>query len=116
MNTNWFRSIKELDPAQQAFVKLPRNGRHSLTGPPGSGKTNLLLLRAGYFAGSGEKNVLLVTFTNALADFIRAGIGTSLPLSTDQVTTYHSWALEHIAQHLGRHALASGLDFNDGAR
>lgn len=116
MNKNWFRSVKELDDDQKAFIRLPPHGRHSLIGPPGSGKTNLLLLRAEFLAGTGEKNVLIVTYTRALADFIRTGIGAAGLISPHQIKTYHSWAADHIFQNLGQPALAKGIDFDEEAR
>lgn len=116
MNKGWFRSVKELDDDQKAFIKLPPYGKHSLVGPPGSGKTNLLLLRAEFLAGTGEKNVLIVTYTRALADFIRTGIGAAGLISPDQVKTYHSWASDHIFQYLGRPALQKNIDFDDQSR
>ncbi|MCW0024617.1 ATP-dependent helicase [Burkholderia pseudomallei] len=116
MNKSWFRSIKELDDDQKAFIKLPAHGKHSLVGPPGSGKTNLLLLRAEFLAGTGEKNVLIVTYTRALADFIRTGIGSAGLISPDQIKTYHSWATDHIFQYLGQRAIQKGADFDDKTR
>uniref|UniRef100_UPI00064121DE UvrD-helicase domain-containing protein n=1 Tax=Chromobacterium subtsugae TaxID=251747 RepID=UPI00064121DE len=116
MNKGWFRSKKELDEDQKAFIKLPPHGRHSLVGPPGSGKTNLLLLRAEFLAGTGEKNVLIVTYTKALADFIRTGIGAAGLISPQQIRTYHSWATDHIFQYLGHRAIPKGADFDEQAR
>jgi superfamily I DNA/RNA helicase len=116
MKKGWFRSKKELDEDQKAFIKLPAHGRYSLVGPPGSGKTNLLLLRAEFFAGTGEKNVLIVTYTKALADFIRAGISTAGLIGPKQIRTYHSWATDHIFQHLGQIAIPKGSDFDEKAR
>jgi len=116
MNKGWFRSKKELDEDQKAFIKLPPHGRHSLVGPPGSGKTNLLLLRAEFLAGTGEKNVLIVTYTKALADFIRTGIGAAGLISQEQIRTYHSWATDHIFQYLGHRAIPKGADFDEQVR
>ncbi|RYH66144.1 MAG: superfamily I DNA/RNA helicase [Alcaligenaceae bacterium] len=116
MKTNWFYKKAELDNDQKAFVNLPLHGRYSLVGPPGSGKTNLLLLRALVFAGSGEKNVLIITYTRALADFIRSGIVTPGLISASQVRTYHSWATDHIYQHLGQRAIPKGSDFDEKVR
>jgi len=116
VNSTWWRKLNELDDAQRKFIDLPVQGRFLLTGPPGSGKTNLLLLRAQFLAGAGEKNVLIVTFTNALADFIRSGIGASKLISPSQVTTYHSWAARHIGQHLGPDAVPTLDDFDDQCR
>lgn len=116
MNKSWWRSKEELDDDQKAFIKLPAHGKHSLVGPPGSGKTNLLLLRAQYLAGAGEKNVLIITYTNALADFIRAGITSSGHISPNQVRTYHSWASSHILENLDQRAVPEDSDFDDDVR
>ena len=116
MNRSWWRSKNELDEDQKAFIQLPAHGRYSLVGPPGSGKTNLLLLRAQFIAGMGEKNVLIVTYTKALANFIRSGIGASGLISPNQVRTYHSWASSHILENLGQRAVPKGADFDDATR
>ena len=83
---------------------------------PGSGKTNLLLLRAQYIAGIGEKNVLIITYTNALCDFIRSGIGKSGLISSGQVKTFHSWAGSHIIDNLGSKAISTGEAFDEVTR
>lgn len=116
MKKGWFRSKNELDEDQKAFIKLPPYGRHMLVGPPGSGKTNLLLLRAEFLAGTGEKNVLILTYTRSLADFIRSGIGNSGLIAPSQVRTYHSWATDHVYQYLGKRAVAKDSEFDDEAR
>ncbi|CAZ90067.1 putative DNA / RNA helicase [Thiomonas arsenitoxydans] len=116
MRTSWWRSKNELDADQIAFIQLPPHGRYALIGPPGSGKTNLLLLRAQYIAGTGEKNVLVITYTNALADFIRTGISSSGLIATNQIKTYHSWAASHILENLGQRAIPKGEDFDEGTR
>jgi superfamily I DNA/RNA helicase len=116
MNNSWWRSKDELDDDQRAFIRLPPHGKHALVGPPGSGKTNLLLLRAQFLAGKGEKNVLIITYTKALANFIRTGIGASGLILPNQVRTYHSWASEHVFHFLGRRAIAKEADFDDAAR
>ena len=116
MKKSWWRSKNELDDDQKAFIQLPAHGRYSLVGPPGSGKTTLMLLRAQFIAGTGEKNVLIVTYTKALADFIRTGIHATGLISPNQVKTYHAWAFGHILEHLGKRALPENADFDDTAR
>ena len=97
---------------------MPPQGRFLLDGPPGSGKTNLLLLRAQFVAGSGEKNVLIVTYTKTLADFIRSGTALKNLISSSQIRTFHSWAVEHVRQHLGSAAVPvkDEKEFDDKAR
>ncbi|OAD15780.1 ATP-dependent helicase [Achromobacter insolitus] len=116
MKSSWWRRKKELVPEQLSFISLPPHGCYSLVGPPGSGKTNLLLLRAQFLAGNGEKNVLIITFTNALCDFIRSGIGKSGHISADQVTTFHSWAGNYIIDQLGVSKKPKGSAFDEATR
>jgi superfamily I DNA/RNA helicase len=117
VNSTWWRKPEDLDDAQKTFIQLAPQGRFLLDGPPGSGKTNLLLLRAQFVAGSGEKNVLIVTYTNVLSDFIRSGITFKDLISPSQIRTFHSWATEHVRQHLGWGAVpVKNNDFDDKAR
>ena len=87
-----------------------------LEGPPGSGKTNLLLLRAQHMVGQGEKNVLVVTYTKALADFMRTGLTAKRMFAGDQVRTFHSWAVEHIRTYLHTDAIPKGAEFDEDTR
>lgn len=116
MNSTWWRTHEQLDEAQLAFIGLPLHGRYLLEGPPGSGKTNLLLLRAQYVAGSGEKNVLIITYTNTLAEFIRSGPTVKGLISESQIRTFHSWAFEHVRQYLGHVPVAKKDEFEDNDR
>ncbi|MGN8082462.1 UvrD-helicase domain-containing protein [Variovorax sp. 22077] len=116
MKSSWWRKKDELVPEQIEFINLPPEGRYSLIGPPGSGKTNLLLLRAQFLAGNGEKNVLIITFTNSLCDFIRSGIGKSGHISPKQVMTFHSWAGNYIIDQLGVSKKPKGSSFDEATR
>lgn len=116
MNNNWWRSFDELDNDQKAFIRLPVQGKHLLEGPPGSGKTNLLLLRAEFMAGRGDKNVLILTFTKSLRNFIRSGLGTRGLISPSQILTYHSWAAAHILEQLGTRLVTNGGTFDAATR
>lgn len=116
MDTSWWRTKEELDDVQREFILLPPTGRVVLEGPPGSGKTNLLLLRAQFIAGQGEKNVLVVTYTKTLSEFMRRGVSAKGIISGEQVKTFHSWANEHIKQYLGEWLVPEGTDFNDETR
>lgn len=116
MDTSWWKTKDELDDVQKEFILLPPAGRIVLEGPPGSGKTNLLLLRAQYIAGQGEKNVLVLTYTKTLSEFMRRGVAAKGIISGEQVKTYHSWANEHIKQYLGEWLVPDGAEFDDETR
>lgn len=116
MQGSWFRSFKQMDEAQKSFVRLPAKGRYSLVGPPGSGKTNLLLVRAEVFAGTGEKNVLIITYTRTLAEFIRSGISMPEHFQQSQIKTFHSWAFAHIRDTLGYSPIDKEEDFDEKNR
>ena len=52
---------------------MPEDGSYLVLGPPGSGKTNLLLLRANYLTINFQPNLAIVVFTGPLREFIRSG-------------------------------------------
>ncbi len=82
----WWCSASELDDDQKAVMELPPEGSFLVRGPPGSGKTNLLLMRASYLTLS-HKNAAVVVFNRTLAEFLRAG-GTQYRFSPDNIFTY----------------------------
>lgn len=116
MNSNWWRSKKEMDQTQKDFIGLPMEGRYLLSGPPGSGKTNLLLLRAEVMVGSGEKDILFITYTRSLADFIRSGAVAKGFVKAGQIKTFHSWLAEYVNLNLGSKVKWGEGDFDDDAR
>lgn len=111
MKGSGWTTIEQMDTDQRAFVRIGADGRHLLVGPPGCGKTNLLVMRARYIFGLGLKNVLFLTYTRALADFIRAGVASKKGLlEPEQVQTFSHWALMHIATYAPE--MMSRLDRN----
>jgi len=116
MNTSWWRILNQLSDSQKLFIGLPPYGKHLLEGPPGSGKTNLLLLRAEFMAGSGYPNCLIITYTNTLANFIRSGISAKQLISSNQIRTYHSWAYDHIMLNLGERPIPPNAEFDEASR
>jgi len=69
----WWREQSELDEDQLNVIGLPEEGSFLVKGPPGSGKTNLLLLRANYLTVSSHPNLAVVVFNATLREFIRSG-------------------------------------------
>lgn len=96
---SWWTNIEQMDDDQKKFVRIDANGKHLLIGPPGSGKTNLLVMRARYIYGSSLKNILVLTFTRSLQDFIRTGVAEKKYLEPEQVRTFKHWALTHVASY-----------------
>jgi superfamily I DNA/RNA helicase len=75
MNSVWWVSDSELDDQQAEVIALPLGKSYLITGPPGSGKTNLLLLRANYVYLAGHRNIAVIVFTRTLQEFISSGSG-----------------------------------------
>lgn len=96
MQGNWWTKLEQMDEDQKRFVRLDANGKHLLVGPPGSGKTNLIVMRARFIYGSSLKNVLVLTFTRSLRDFICTGVAEKKYLEPEQIQTFKHWALSHI--------------------
>ncbi|TAN48703.1 MAG: superfamily I DNA/RNA helicase [Methylococcaceae bacterium] len=96
MQGNWWTKPEQLDEDQKKFVSLDSDGKYLLVGPPGSGKTNLIVLRARFIHGMGLRNILVLTFTRVLKDFIRSGMAEKQGLGSEQIQTFKAWALSHI--------------------
>ena len=97
MNT-WWVSETDLDDDQKQVIQLSAKGRYFVIGPPGSGKTNLLLLRANYLTVSDCPNIKILVFTRALREFIVSGArGYRFP--AENVQTYNSWVTKLLNEH-----------------
>src|SRR5205823_3240097 len=63
-----------------------------ILGPPGSGKTNLLLIRAEYLIRTGKPNVFVLMFNDPLHDFVvRGGIHYDVP--SEKIRKMLSWEI-----------------------
>jgi superfamily I DNA/RNA helicase len=98
MNETWWRESKQLREEQRSVVVLPADSSHLLTGPPGSGKTNLLLLRANYLYLAGHKNILVLVLTRTLQEFIAAG-GANYKFPVNKVKTTRRWQLDFLREY-----------------
>jgi superfamily I DNA and RNA helicase len=110
MATIWWTKKEQLDKDQIALIeRLPLRESFLILGPPGSGKTNVLLRRAQFVRGQNMPNVLVLTFTRPLTEFVKTGCFDAqgreiFPPSC--VTTLESWQRMLYAHH--RTALPSG--------
>ena len=118
MDRTWWRSARELDQDQRAIIEISTDdGNHLVTGPPGCGKTNILLLRASYLRSAGFGNCAVLVFTKTLREFIATGSSQSAAmLPPDRIQTHASWTLR-LLRRLGRRLELSREDLSyDEAR
>ena len=90
MNETWWVADGQLDEDQRRVVSLPLDESQLIVGPPGSGKTNLLVLRAKYLTLAKRPNFLIVVFTRALREFIAAGAD-AYNVPSEKIVTSHKF-------------------------
>jgi len=73
MNNTWWVKQGQLDDNQKQIFTLSIDEDHLVKGPPGSGKTNLLLLRGKQLIGSNIPDIVIVVHTRTLQEFMRSG-------------------------------------------
>ncbi len=101
MNETWWVNPSELDDDQKEIIALPLEGSYLVKGPPGSGKTNLLLLRASHIARSGLPDIAILVFTRTLREFLASG-GGNYAFSDDKVMTSMLWMRKFIREFDGK--------------
>jgi superfamily I DNA/RNA helicase len=97
MDATWWINQSQLDAEQRKVVALPRAGNHLVLGPPGSGKTNLLLLRGKFVALAGSPNIVVLTFTRSLARFIKMG-ASQYSFGSDRIKTVMDWTVSTLRE------------------
>lgn len=97
MNNLWWKTPDDLDSKQKSILELPIDNSHLILGPPGSGKTNLLLLRASQLVLSGKQNILILVFTRTLREFVATG-GHQYAFGADRICTLNSWAFDFLRE------------------
>lgn len=99
----WWVQREQLDPNQIELIeRLPLREHFLILGPPGSGKTNVLVRRAQFVRGQNMPNVLLLTFTRPLTEFVKTGCFDAqgrIIFPRKCVTTLESWQRWLYAQH-----------------
>ena len=104
MESSWWTDPNDLDPDQRKVITLSKSEDHLVIGPPGCGKTNLLLLRASYLHRAGTTNIVVLSFGRVLREFLAAG-SQHYPFASDKVQTYVRWGAEMLR--------ANGMEFEE---
>ncbi len=94
----WWIGESDLDDDQKDVISLAAEGNHLVLGPPGSGKTNILLLRANYLTLYGKPNIAIVVFTRTLRKFIASG-GKEYDFTPDKIMTCNKWQRDVLHQY-----------------
>ena len=89
---SWWLDITDLDEDQKNVIELPPTGNYLILGPPGSGKTNLLLIRAEYLIRTNQPNLFVLMFNEPLHDFVvRGGVHYDVPAT--KIRKMLSWEI-----------------------
>lgn len=99
MNETWWVNAGQLDNDQKQVLKADPKANLLIKGPPGSGKTNILLLRANYVRATAPR-LLFITFTRTLTEFIRSGpsIGRADQIQKEEILTFMSWGIKFLSE------------------
>ncbi|MBL9008024.1 MAG: AAA family ATPase [Myxococcales bacterium] len=95
---SWWLEEEELDDDQKIVNGLDLDGNFLVLGPPGSGKTNLVLLRASLFVNSRLPNVQVLIYTSELRSFIRRGTH-NYNVADEKIQTIMGWSLNLLREH-----------------
>ena len=97
MKKTWWVNSSQLDEDQRRVMSLPIEGKYLVEGPPGSGKTNLLALRAKYLLLSKRENFVIITFTKSLRSFLKFGLSAYGTQRYD-IYNYNQWAYNFLKE------------------
>lgn len=108
MTATWWKDDGDLVKEQLDILDIPLDRNLLIKGPPGSGKTNLLLLRANHLYIADRPNINVVVFGSVLRKFIQLG-GEVYKFPPSKIVT-HSRFLGDIIAEYGRGFDETGMD------
>jgi superfamily I DNA/RNA helicase len=100
----WLLPRLELTPEQLRVVEMTPHEHRIILGPPGSGKTQVLIHRADYLAGAYNlkpDQYRLFVFTNVVKEYIKSGIQ-FIRLPEKVVSTFDHWCRLVYEEHISR--------------
>ena len=98
----WLLAKSELKQEQKKAVELPIDKHQLITGPPGSGKTQILVHRAKFLCNQYKvqsDEFRIFVFTNVLKDYIKQGIDL-IGLPEENVLTFDYWCRHYYKSHI----------------
>lgn len=116
----WWTQKEQLDESQLAIIEdLPLRDNFLVLGPPGSGKTNILVRRAQFVRTQEMPNILVLAFTRPLVEFMKTGCYDAqereiFPPSC--ITTIESWIRNLYRQHNAELPADNGGNLNQWKR
>lgn len=111
MSNTWWKDPAELIPEQSDILDIQEDADLLIVGPPGSGKTNLLLLRANYLAQGSRPNLHIVVFGSLLKKFIQIG-GVQYKFPSSKIVT-HAHLFGQILRENDIHIDTKGLSIKE---
>lgn len=111
MDNTWWKDPSELVNEQSELLDIPTDKSILIKGPPGSGKTNLMLLRANQLFIGDRPNLHVVVFGSLLKQFIRMG-GSQYKFPEDKIVT-HSYLFAHVLANHGCKLDTSKMDIDE---
>ncbi|MBP7653559.1 UvrD-helicase domain-containing protein [Candidatus Dependentiae bacterium] len=98
----WLLPRNELSNEQIRAIEMPMNTHRVILGPPGSGKTQILLHRARHLIDAyniSRKRLHIFVFTNTLKFYIKSALEL-LDLPLNCVTTFDSWCYSNYLRYI----------------
>lgn len=92
-------AYQEISKAQDELINLPVEGRHLITGPPGTGKTVVALYRTKILKNANVSSKMLV-YNNTLQQYLDRSTG-ELDINA-QTSTFHKWFTHWYFKNFGR--------------